>query len=69
VSKDNLFFHHRMTLYNHDLFIEYQLENDAVKIIGISFMKYEHPDLLKFLSGKVHKIIIDEIEDLEKNKT
>lgn len=55
---------HKMTLYNMDLFVEWHLENDRVKIVAVQIIKNKEPDLLNFLSGKVFKLIV---QDIEKN--
>jgi hypothetical protein len=62
MKPDKIIHQHKMTLYNHDLIINWKYENDHVKIIEIHFMSHEQPDLLRFLSGKVFRMIVEDIE-------
>jgi hypothetical protein len=65
MTPDATIHQHRMTLYNLDLVIDWRYENDQVKIIEVHIIHYDYPDLVKFLSGKVFKLMV---EDIENNK-
>jgi hypothetical protein len=54
---------HKMTLYNLDLDVDWQTENDRVKIVAVRIINNHNPDLLNFLSGKVFKMIVKHIND------
>jgi hypothetical protein len=68
MKPDKLVHQHRMTLYNHDMVIKWKYENDHIKIMEIHFMDHEQPDLLRFLSGEVFRLIVEdiEVEDMKK---
>lgn len=53
---------HRMTLFNEDLAIAYHIENDRVKITEINLIHSNNTNLLKFISGRVFQLIVDDIE-------
>jgi hypothetical protein len=52
---------HRMTLYNHDLVIKWLWENNRIKITEINIIHNGNNNLIKFMSGKVFKLICDDI--------
>jgi hypothetical protein len=53
---------HKMTLYNFDLIITWIYENDLIKITQVNCIKTSHINLIRFLSKKVFKIIVNDIE-------
>ena len=60
--KTNLFTHqHAMTLFNHELAVEYHFENDKIKITEIMFKHYKNHNLVHFMSGKIFKLIVEMI--------
>ena len=62
--KTNLFTHqHAMTLFNHELAVEYHFENDKIKITEIMFKHYKNHNLVHFMSGKIFKLIVEDIEN------
>jgi hypothetical protein len=57
-----------MTLYNLDLIIYWELKNDKVKIVEVHLLHQNYPDLLNLLSGKVFKLMVEDIENYELKK-
>jgi hypothetical protein len=54
---------HKMTLYNHDLVITWQWENNRINITEVHIIHNGDNNLLKFMSGKVFKFIVEDIEN------
>ena len=53
---------HKMVLYNHDLVIEWHYENDRIKILEVNCAKTNSINLIRFLSKKVFRLIVQDIE-------
>jgi hypothetical protein len=68
VKLDKLVHQHRMTIHNYDFVIDWKLENDQVKIVEVHINYHDNPDLLKFMSGKIFKMIVEDIESYELNR-
>jgi hypothetical protein len=56
---------HRMTIYNLDFVIDWIFENDQVRIIEVHLLHNNYPDLLKIISKKMFKMIVEDIENHE----
>jgi hypothetical protein len=59
---------HEMTLFNHDLRIMWHREHDYIKITEVHILYNDNHDLHRFMSGKVFKFIVEDIENTELNK-
>jgi len=53
---------HKIVLYNHDLIVNWQFENDLIKITDVNISYNPDHNLIHFLSGKVFKLIVEDIE-------
>jgi len=53
---------HKMTLFNHDMVIKWILEDNRIKITDINILYNGNNNLINFLSGKVFKLIVDDIQ-------
>jgi len=51
-----------MTLFNHDMVIKWILEDNRIKITDINILYNGNNNLINFLSGKVFKLIVDDIQ-------
>jgi hypothetical protein len=52
-----------MTLHNHDLVVAWHFENDQIKITEVHIVNNGRNNLVKFLSGKVFKAIVEDIQN------
>jgi hypothetical protein len=68
VKPDKIIHQHRMTIYNYDLRVKWHFENECVKISEINILFNQDHNLIKFISGKVFKLIIEDIENAEIKK-
>jgi hypothetical protein len=59
---------HKMVLYNHDLVVAWHYENDRIKIMDVTCEKTTSIDLIRFLSKKVFRLIVADIEKNGQNK-
>jgi hypothetical protein len=57
--------HHKMTLFNHDLLVNWHFENDFIKITDVNILYNSDHNLIRFISGKVFKLIVEDIENSE----
>lgn len=53
---------HKMILFNCDLVVTWHFENDQVKITEVHILHNGGNNLVKFISGKVFKLIVENIE-------
>jgi hypothetical protein len=59
---------HRLTLFNYDLIVSWHIEHDLIKITEVNIIHNNEHNLINFLSGKVFKLIIADIDKYELNK-
>jgi hypothetical protein len=59
---------HKMILYNQDLVIDWHYEDNRIKILEVMCVKTNSINLIRFLSKKVFRLIVTDIEKNGKNK-